>query len=178
MKPLKEDDKTAPDSVYGKSKLKGEEIIIKSKISYIIIRTSWLYSSFGNNFVKKIIALSKEKSKLEVVIDQIGTPTYARDLAGFICYLIEKEEDIEEKKGVYHFSNEGVCTWFDLAFQAVKISGGKSKVTPCSSEKYPSKVKRPLYSVLDKNKLKNNFNFEIPYWQDSLEECVEKLKTL
>jgi len=172
--PYKEDNRTGPTSVYGKSKLHGENNIIRSNLNYLILRTSWLYSSFGSNFVKKILELSYKKNKLEVVIDQVGTPTYANDLAKFIFEIIERKQ-IKNKKEIYHFSNEGVCSWYDLAVQIVELSGNKVKVIPCSSDRYPSKVKRPAYSVLDKTKIKNDFEYEIPYWLDSLKVCLNKI---
>ena len=173
--PIKEDNQKGPTSVYGKSKLDGENNIVSSDLYYLILRTSWLYSSFGSNFVKKILELSNKKDELEVVIDQVGTPTYAKDLAKFIFEIIENEQ-IKNKKGIYHFSNEGVCSWYDLAVQIVKLSGNSVKVIPCSSDRYPSKVKRPAYSVLDKTKIKNDFEYEIPYWLDSLKVCLNKIK--
>ena len=163
-----------PTGAYGRSKLHGEEAIRKSGCSHIIIRTAWLYSEFGNNFVKTMRRLTAEKDKLNVVFDQIGTPTYAMDLAKVIFKIIEEKlfKDIE---GVYHFSNEGVISWYDFAKEICELSGNECDIQPCHSDEFPSKVKRPNYSVLDKTKIKNKLNITIPYWKDSLKKCIANL---
>lgn len=166
--PCSEAETTNPVNFYGKTKLEGEIAIKEVDIQHLIIRTSWLYSlDFGQNFVKTIQRLSAERDELKVVFDQTGTPTNARDLANFIIHVIENNL-YEGKKETYHFSNEGVCTWFDFATEIVRQSNYKCKITPCLSEAFPTKAKRPIYSVLDKSKLKTDFNYEIPYWRDSL----------
>ncbi|CEN43451.1 Spore coat polysaccharide biosynthesis protein spsK [Capnocytophaga canis] len=167
--PYSETDPTEPLGIYGRTKLEGEKAIQNADIDYLIIRTSWLYSlSFGNNFVKTIQRLSSERNELKVVFDQVGTPTNARDLAAFIIHIIEK--DLYKKREVYHFSNEGVCSWFDFATEIVRMSGNDCLVKPCLSSEFPSKVKRPSYSVLDKSKLKNDFNYTISHWKEALKE--------
>ncbi len=172
--PYIEDYQTEPLGVYGLTKLNGEKQLINSGCKYIIIRTSWLYSSFGSNFVKTIMRLAKEKEELKVVFDQVGTPTYAYDLAKLILTVL-KSKDYSEKQGVYHFSNEGVCSWYDFAVQIRNLVGAKCEIIPCHSDEFPSKVKRPNFSVLDKTKIKETFNYKIPYWLDSLKTCMEKL---
>nr|SMD29005.1 Spore coat polysaccharide biosynthesis protein spsK [Capnocytophaga canimorsus] len=165
--PYSEADPTEPLGIYGRTKLEGEKAIQNADIDYLIIRTSWLYSlSFGHNFVKTIQRLSSERNELKVVFDQVGTPTNARDLATFIVHIIEK--DLCKKREVYHFSNEGVCSWFDFATEIVRMSGNDCLVKPCLSSEFPSKVKRPSYSVLDKSKLKNDFNYTISHWKEAL----------
>lgn len=166
--PYKETDPTSPLGAYGQTKLLGESALQHSDIDFIILRTSWLYSAFGNNFVKNILRISKEKKELKVVFDQVGTPTYAKDLARFIIYIIENDLYIG-KQDVYHFSNEGVCSWYDFAIEILKLSGSSCKVIPCLSYEFPTPAARPAYSVLDKSKLKADFNYTIPYWKDSLE---------
>lgn len=173
--PYTESEPTTPLGVYGKSKLISEELIQESGCSHIIIRTSWLYSSFGNNFVKTIGRLSKEKEELKVVFDQVGTPTYARDLASVILSIIDKNE-FTNRNEVYHFSNEGVCSWYDFAIAINNYFGHNCKINPCHSDEFPTKVTRPHFSVLDKTKIKNDFKLNIPYWQDSLKKCIEILK--
>jgi len=173
--PYIETESTSPLGVYGRSKLKGEEIIQQSGCSYIIIRTSWLYSSFGHNFVKTIARLSSEKDELKVVFDQIGTPTYARDLATGIFAIIQNDQ-FKNRKGVYHYSNEGVCSWYDFAKAINEYFGNDCHIRPCHSDEFPAKVTRPHYSVLDKTNIKNDFGIEIGYWRDSLCKCVELLK--
>ncbi|CEN44451.1 dTDP-4-dehydrorhamnose reductase [Capnocytophaga canis] len=167
--PYSETDPTEPLGIYGRTKLEGEKTIQNADIDYLIIRTSWLYSlSFGHNFVKTIQRLSSERNELKVVFDQVGTPTNARDLAAFIVHIIEK--DLYKKREVYHFSNEGVCSWFDFATEIVRMSGNDCLIKPCLSSEFPSKVKRPSYSVLDKSKLKNDFNYTISHWKEALKE--------
>ncbi len=163
-----------PIGVYGLTKLDGEKAIENSSCKYIIIRTSWLYSSFGSNFVKTISRLVKEKEELKVIFDQVGTPTYAYDLAEMILTIL-KSKDYFKKQGVYHFSNEGVCSWYDFAVQIRNLVGAKCEIIPCHSDEFPAKVKRPNFSVLDKTKIKETFNYKIPYWLDSLRTCMDKI---
>ena len=165
--PYSETDATQPLGVYGRTKLAGEQAIQNSGIEHLIIRTSWLYSlRFGNNFVKTIQRLSGERPQLKVVADQVGTPTNAADLADFIVQAIENAW-YRGKREVYHFSNEGVCSWYDFAVAIVAATGNTCEVLPCTSAEFPSKVTRPSYSVLDKTKLKTDFGYRIPYWRDS-----------
>ena len=165
--PYRETDATQPLGVYGRTKLAGEQAIQNSGIEHLIIRTSWLYSlRFGNNFVKTIQRLSGERPQLKVVADQVGTPTNAADLADFIVQAIENAW-YRGKREVYHFSNEGVCSWYDFAVAIVAATGNTCEVLPCTSAEFPSKVTRPSYSVLDQTKLKTDFGYRIPYWRDS-----------
>lgn len=174
--PYCEDDKTTPTSVYGLTKLQGEQAIIASGCHHIIIRTAWLYSEFGKNFVKTMLDLTSKKSELMVVSDQIGSPTYAFDLAETIYDIVENRK-CEGNDGVYHFSNEGVCSWFDFAKTIAEYGGHAAcEIKPCQSSEYPSKVKRPAYSVLDKTKIKETFGIGVPCWTDSLKECIKNLK--
>lgn len=173
--PYKETDATSPLGVYGSTKLAGEQAVLDADIDCLILRTSWLYSSYGNNFVKTIKRLSSEKQELRVVFDQVGTPTYALDLANFIIYIIENNL-VKSKKGIYHFSNEGVCSWYDFAREIICLSNSKCKVVPCLSDEYPTRVTRPNYSVLDKTKLRNDFNYVIPYWRESLKKCIKRIE--
>ncbi|MDO5104430.1 dTDP-4-dehydrorhamnose reductase [Capnocytophaga sp.] len=170
-RPYTEQDAEQPLGVYGRTKFDGEQAIRTEGIPHLIIRTSWLYSSFGHNFVKTIQKLSAERTELKVVFDQVGTPTYAADLAEFILYVIENDL-FKNKQETYHFSNEGVCSWFDFATEIVRLSGNECKVTPCLSDEFPAKVKRPHYSVLDKSKLKNDFQYAVPHWKKSLEKML------
>ena len=170
--PYVETDTPSPDSVYGFTKLAGELGVSKFCKRSMIIRTAWLYSTFGNNFVKTMIRLGKEKPELGVIFDQIGTPTYARDLAVVIMTAINK--GIEP--GVYHFSNEGVCSWYDFTKVIHRIAGITTcHVRPLHTAEYPTPANRPHYSVLDKTKLKQTYGIEVPYWEESLKECIEKL---
>lgn len=178
--PCKEDQKGTPTGVYGLTKLHGEQAIKKVGCKFVIIRTAWLYSEFGKNFVKTMLNLTVTKPKLKVVFDQVGTPTYALDLAKAISTIIEdykKDNSVSySKTGIYHFSNEGVCSWFDFSKMIAEYTGNtKCEIQPCHSEDFSSKVKRPSYSVLDKSKLKESFSIEIPYWIDSLRRSMEKL---
>jgi len=175
-RPYVEDDPVNPQGVYGLTKLKGEEAFINSGAKGIIIRTSWVYSSFGHNFVKTMLRL-KDRNKLGVVFDQVGTPTYARDLAETILEVINKNlEKIKNKKAeIYHYSNEGVISWYDFAKAIFEIENIDIKVNPIESKDYPTPAKRPHYSVLNKNKIKNEFNIEIPYWRESLKECLKRI---
>lgn len=171
--PYTEEHPTTPIGVYGRTKLDGEKSVVASDCNYIIIRTSWLYSQWGNNFVKTMQRLTNGRDTLNVIFDQIGTPTYAGDLANAIGEIINSNQIT--KKGIYHFSNEGVCSWYDFAKMICDMSGNKCEIYPIHSSEFPSKVTRPLYSVLDKTKFKNTFNLSIPHWVDSLKICISKL---
>lgn len=168
--PYGEDAEPAPLSAYGRSKLAGELAVLASGCSHIIIRTSWLYSSFGKNFVKTILSKSASQPSLKVVCDQIGTPTYAGDLAEFILLLLEPYNIV--RHGIYNYSNEGVCSWYDLAWEVCDLSGNLCEVLPCRTGDYPVKAARPHYSVLDKTKVKETFGIGIPHWKDSLRYCL------
>lgn len=172
-KPYSEKDKPCPVSVYGKTKLAGEEAILKSRCFHIIIRTAWLYSSFGNNFVKTILRLATERTEINVVSDQVGSPTYAGDLAAAIVAIMDNEERIEHE-GIYHYSNEGVCSWYDFAAEIVRLSGKECRVKPVTTAEYPTKTQRPAYSVLDKSKIKKTFGIEIPAWKDALAKMMNE----
>lgn len=173
--PCREDQPANPTGVYGKTKLQGEEAIKAVGCRYIIIRTAWLYSEFGKNFLKTMWNLTATKPELKVVFDQTGTPTYAYDLAQAIFEIIESRK-YEGHEGVYHYSNEGVCSWYDFTKMIAAYAGHSScHICPCHSNEFPSKVVRPSYSVLDKTKFKDTFGIEIPYWTDSLKKCIEML---
>ena len=180
--PCKEDQKGTPTGVYGTTKLHGEQKIMATDIKHVIIRTAWLYSEFGKNFCKTMLNLTATKPALKVVFDQCGTPTYAYDLAKAIEVIIEdykQEASAAEytKTGIYHFSNEGVCSWFDFTKMIAEYSGHKEcEINPCYSAEYPSPVKRPAYSVLDKSKIKEAFGVKVPYWTDSLKICINNLQ--
>lgn len=170
--PYSETDPTCPDSVYGRTKLEGEQLVRQHCERTMIVRTAWLYSIFGNNFVKTMIRLGKEKTELGVIFDQIGTPTYARDLAVAIMTAVEKGII----PGIYHFSNEGVTSWYDFTKAIHRIAGiSGCHVRPIHTEEYPTPARRPHYSVLDKTKIKATYNIEVPYWEESLAECISKL---
>ena len=169
--PCKEDQKGTPTGVYGLTKLHGEEAILRTGVRYVILRTAWLYSEYGKNFVKTMLNLTATKPQLKVVFDQTGTPTYAGDLADAILSIIQNPIE-----GVYHYSNEGVCSWYDFTKMIAEYSGQtQCDIIPCHSEEFPSKVKRPAYSVLDKTKVKDTFGIRIPYWTDSLKRCICKV---
>lgn len=180
--PCREDQKGTPTGVYGTTKLHGEQKIMASDVKYVIIRTAWLYSEFGKNFCKTMLNLTATKSEVNVVFDQCGTPTYAYDLAKAIEIIIEdykKEASLPQysNTGIYHFSNEGVCSWFDFTKMIAEYSGhNKCEIKPCYSIDYPSPVKRPAYSVLDKSKIKHTFGVRVPYWTDSLKLCISNLQ--
>lgn len=177
-KPYKENDFVSPLSVYGKTKLEGENRIIRSKANSIIIRTSWLYSYYGRNFVKTIRKLAEEKDVLNIVFDQIGTPTYGRDLAEVIIeILLSEDKKLFGKNAakIYHYSNEGVTSWYDFAKAIVELSGIQCEINPVKTEDYPSIARRPYYCVLNKEKIKSDSNVKIPYWRDSLKNCIERL---
>lgn len=173
--PCKEDQKGTPTGVYGLTKLHGEQKIQAVGGNYIIIRTAWLYSEFGKNFVKTMINLTATKPQLKVVFDQCGTPTYAGDLADTIFTILENRK-FEGNSGIYHFSNEGVCSWFDFTVKIAELAGNTTcEILPCHSCEFPSPVTRPSYSVLDKTKIKNTFGIKIPYWTNSLKKCINRL---
>ena len=170
--PYQETDPTCPESVYGSTKLEGERNALAYCSRAMVIRTAWLYSTFGNNFVKTMIRLGKERDSFGVIFDQIGTPTYARDLARAIFEAIRQGV----VPGVYHFSNEGVCSWYDFTKAIHRLAGITTcQVKPLHTSEYPAKAKRPHYSVLDKSKIKATYGMEVPYWMESLEECIEAL---
>ena len=171
--PYTEEEPTCPASVYGSTKLAGEQAVMDGCEKAVIIRTAWLYSQWGKNFVKTMQNLTASHDTLKVVFDQVGTPTYAGDLAAVISHIIETNQ--LDKTGIYHFSNEGVCSWFDFAKIICELSGNTCDIQPCYSEEFPSPVKRPHFSVLDKSKLKQTFGFKVPYWTDSLKKCIAEL---
>ena len=171
--PYKEDDATDPVNLYGDSKLEGEKNVIRSDPNAIIIRTAWVYSAFGKNFVKTMLRLMAEKDQVSVVCDQSGTPTYAADLAEAILHIISSQQ---WKAGIYHFSNGGNITWYDFAVAIKEFSGSSCKVNPVSTSQYPTPAKRPFYSVLDKTKIQQTFNIPVKDWKASLAICIERLK--
>ena len=177
--PRTEEETTNPTGAYGRSKLYGEQSIEKVGCKHIIIRTAWLYSEFGNNFVKTMRKLTAERNSLKVVFDQVGTPTYALDLANTIELFIERLKKANGQQpianGIYNFTNEGVTSWYDFAKEICELSRNKCNIQPCHSDEFPSKAKRPSYSVLDKTKIKKELNITIPYWKDSLKDCFDKL---
>ena len=172
--PCQEDWTTNPLGVYGKTKLAGEAAIATTGCNSIIIRTAWLYSQWGKNFVKTMQSLTATHDTLKVVFDQVGTPTFAGDLADTIAHIINTGQT--NKTGIYHFSNEGVCSWYDFAKMICKLSGNTCDISPCYSKEFPSPVKRPHFSVLDKRKIKETFGIKVPHWTDSLEVCMKQLE--
>lgn len=184
--PCKEEQKGTPTGVYGATKLLGEQKIIASGCKYMILRTAWLYSEFGKNFVKTMLSLTATKPQLKVVFDQTGTPTYAYDLAQAITVILEDYKNsltanlsplTYSHSGIYHFSNEGVCSWYDFTKMIAEYAGNTGcDIQPCHSDEFPSPVKRPAYSVLDKTKIKETFGITIPYWTCSLKQCIKNLK--
>ena len=183
--PCREDQKGTPTGVYGKTKLHGEQGIVATNCNCVILRTAWLYSEFGKNFVKTMVNLTATKPQLKVVFDQVGTPTYALDLAKVISVIIDdyEQETVNfnqwatyTKSGIYHYSNEGVCSWYDFTKAIAKLaSHTECEIQPCHSDEFPSPVKRPAFSVLDKTKIKERFSYYIPYWLDSLEVCMKAI---
>ena len=174
--PCNEELATAPTGVYGLTKLHGEEAILRTGCRHIIIRTAWLYSIYGNNFLKTMLRLTAERPSLNVVYDQVGTPTYAADLAAAIFDIVEGDK-AEGNDGTYHFSNEGVCSWYDFAKEIARQAGHDGCcISPCRSSEFPSKVVRPAYSVLDKSKMKRTFGTVVPYWSEAVARCLNKLK--
>lgn len=174
--PCRENKKCAPTGAYGMSKLHGEERIKTSGCRYVILRTAWMYSEFGRNFLKTMLKLTSEKPSLKVVFDQTGTPTYAKDLAELIAGLIAGRS-YEGKEGIYNYTGEGVCSWYDFTMLIAELSGqGSCDIQPCHSDEFPSKVRRPAYSVLDKTLIKNTFSVRVPYWVDSVRKCMENMR--
>ena len=174
--PYTEDAARNPLGVYGRTKMEGEDAIIKSGCRHLIFRTSWLYSNTGKNFFLTMTELTASKPELKVVVDQVGTPTYAYDLAYLITYIIE--ENILDMNGVYNYSDEGVCSWYDFAAEICSLLGHTCRIVPCRSEEYPTPAERPHYSVLDKSKVKRDFGIEIPYWRHSLAMAVQEYVSL
>ena len=175
--PCREDQKGTPTGVYGLTKLHGEQAIAETGVKALIFRTAWLYSEYGRNFVKTMLNLTSTKPELKVVFDQTGTPTYAGDLALALFDIIENRR-FAGNEGVYHYSNEGVCSWYDFTKMIAEYAGNTAcDIQPCHSDEFPSKVVRPSYSVLDKTKFKNTFGIKVPYWTDSLRRCIANLKT-
>ena len=174
--PYKETDSVSPIGVYGKTKRDGELFVINSSIDSILIRTSWLYSSYGNNFVKTMLRLGSEKDSLNVISDQIGSPTYARDLAKTCFEILSSTGRIDEKGKVYHYSNEGVASWYDFAVSIMELAGSNCEIKAIQTKDYPTRAKRPNYSVLNKTKIKEDFKIKIPHWRMSLIHCISKLK--
>lgn len=178
-RPLREDDPNDPKSVYARTKLEGDRQVLKNHAHSIIVRTSWVYSAFGHNFVKTMIRLGKERDSLRIVYDQVGAPTYARDLAGALLQIIQKIEarEIEPAAwpGIYHYANEGVCSWYDFALAIFELCGIHCRVTPIESKDYPTPASRPAFSLLNKNKIKSTFGIEIPHWKSSLQDCLERV---
>ncbi len=184
--PCKEDQKGTPTGVYGLTKLHGEQGIVATNCNYVILRTAWLYSEFGKNFVKTMLNLTSTKPQLKVVFDQVGTPTYALDLANAISVIMDdykREAEtynqwaVYSKTGIYHFSNEGVCSWFDFTKLIAEYAGNtECDIQPCHSNEFPSPVKRPAFSVLDKTKVKETFGINVPYWTESLRKCMSNMK--
>jgi len=172
VKLLKEDDQAEPINIYGVTKLNGEKVVVSTLPAHFIIRTSWLYSEYANNFVKTMLKLGAERDELNIIADQVGTPTYAIDLANAIFDIIASSSTLY---GVYHYSNEGVTSWFDFAKAIFDISETAVKVNPIPGSAYPTKATRPAFSVMDKSKIKDTFNIEIPHWRDSLVECIKQI---
>ena len=173
--PCREDQKGTPTGVYGTTKLHGEQAIARSGVKALIFRTAWLYSEYGKNFVKTMLNLTSTKPELKVVFDQTGTPTYAQNLADAIIHIITNRQ-FSGNEGIYHYSNEGVCSWYDFTKMIAEFAGNTScNIKPCHSDEFPSKVIRPSYSVLDKTKFKSTFGLQVPYWTDSLKICISNL---
>lgn len=174
--PCREDQQGTPTGVYGLTKLHGEQAVAASGCRALIIRTAWLYSEYGRNFVKTMLELTSTRPSIKVVFDQTGTPTYAQDLADAIAGIIT-DRSYEGREGIYHYSNEGVCSWYDFAKTIAAMAGNTAcDILPCHSDEFPSKVRRPAYSVLDKTKFKQTFGIAVPYWTDSLTKCIANLK--
>lgn len=172
-RPYVETDAVNPQSVYGRTKLAGEQAVLENASAAVIIRTAWLYSEFGNNFVKTMRRLGAEKAQLNVVFDQVGTPTYAADLAAAVVHILPRLRP--GMKEIFHFSNEGVCSWYDFAVEIMKLSGLDCRINPIESKDYPTPTRRPFYSVLNKTKIKQTFNIEINHWKESLQSCLKHL---
>ena len=176
--PLKEESNTGPVNIYGSSKLQGEEFALNKNPSTLIIRTSWVYSSFGNNFVKTMLRLFKEKSEINVINDQLGSPTYAADLAGVIMEFVKKMKQGNSFSGIVNYCNDGVTTWFDFAEEIKSMVRSNCKINPIPTSSYKTAAKRPLYSVLDTSKIKNLLHLDIPTWKESLEKCIKLLNVV
>lgn len=176
-RPYKETDDTRPVSAYGRTKLAGEEALVKVCPDAVIIRTAWLYSEFGNNFVKTVLRLGKERDQLGFVFDQAGTPTYAGDLAEAILTIVTADEKGTFVPGIYHYSNEGVCSWYDFTVKVLQIAGIECNVRPIETKDYPTRAVRPPYSVLNKGKIKETYGITIPHWEESLRICLKQLLT-
>lgn len=176
--PYTEEDPTAPRSAYGRTKLAGEEAVRASGCRHLILRTAWLYSEYGNNFLKTMLRLTAERETLNVVFDQVGTPTYAGDLALAIFSILEGGLD-RGHEGTYHFSDEGVCSWYDFAVEIARAAGhDRCRISPCRTADYPTKAVRPAFSVLDKGKIKRTFGIEIPHWRESMFYCLKRLQAM
>lgn len=176
--PYQESDPVSPTSVYGRTKLAGEKALSAVCPDAIIVRTAWLYSEYGHNFMKTMLRLGAERPEIRVVNDQIGSPTYAGDLAEAILSLLEKERQGEQNSGIYHYTNEGVCSWYDFAHSIIRIAGLPAKVIPIPTREYPTAAKRPVYSVLSKEKIKREYHWVIPHWEDSLRKCLANMNVV
>lgn len=176
--PYQESDPVSPTSVYGRTKLAGEKALSAVCPDAIIVRTAWLYSEYGHNFMKTMLRLGAERPEIRVVNDQIGSPTYAGDLAEAILSLLEKERQGEQNSGIYHYTNEGVCSWYDFAHSIIRIAGLPAKVIPIPTREYPTAAKRPAYSVLSKEKIKREYHWVIPHWEDSLRKCLANMNVV
>ena len=176
--PYQENDPVSPTSVYGRTKLAGEKALSAVCPDAIIVRTAWLYSEYGHNFMKTMLRLGAERPEIRVVNDQIGSPTYAGDLAEAILSLLEKERQGEQNSGIYHYTNEGVCSWYDFAHSIIRIAGLPAKVIPIPTREYPTAAKRPAYSVLSKEKIKREYHWVIPHWEDSLRKCLVNMNVV
>lgn len=174
-RPYREQDATAPLGVYGRTKLAGEQEVLASGCRHVILRTAWLYAPFGKNFCKTMLRLTAERPEVRVVFDQVGTPTYAADLAAVIAGILARGQD-KTHAGLYHYANEGVCSWYDFAHEIARLAGHDTcRVLPCHTDEFPTKAVRPRYSVLDKTKIKEAYGLRIPHWRDALERCMERL---
>ena len=171
--PCTEDTPASPSGVYGSTKYAGERAVLRSGCRSLIFRTAWLYSPYGRNFVKTMLRLFSERDRIKVVSDQVGTPTYARDLAALITDIIDSGR--LDRTGIYHYSNEGAISWYDFAKAVGELSGASCDIQPCATGDYPSKAPRPAYSVLDKSKVRKTFGITVPYWRDSLKDCLQRL---
>ena len=176
--PYQESDPVSPTSVYGRTKLAGEKALSAVCPDAIIVRTAWLYSEYGHNFMKTMLRLGAERPEIRVVNDQIGSPTYAGDLAEAILSLLEKERQGEQNSGIYHYTNEGVCSWYDFAHSIIRIARLPAKVIPIPTREYPTAAKRPAYSVLSKEKIKREYHWVIPHWEDSLRKCLANMNVV
>lgn len=176
--PYQESDSVSPTSVYGRTKLAGEKALSAVCPDAIIVRTAWLYSEYGHNFMKTMLRLGAERPEIRVVNDQIGSPTYAGDLAEAILSLLEKERQGEQNSGIYHYTNEGVCSWYDFAHSIIRIARLPAKVIPIPTREYPTAAKRPAYSVLSKEKIKREYHWVIPHWEDSLRKCLANMNVV